>query len=126
MIYTDENWKPPVTYCEPNKTEVQRMNKQEAIDILAGLYRIPVENGADEFASEINKAIDMAIKALQDDWIPVSERLPEDGYWLWSSTSGEVKIDFCWKGHWGQAEALGYDVIAWQPLPEPYKGGDIE
>ena len=21
MIYTDENWKPSVTYCEPNKSE---------------------------------------------------------------------------------------------------------
>lgn len=42
------------------------MNKHEAIDILTGLYRIPVENGADKFASEINKAIDMAIGALQE------------------------------------------------------------
>lgn len=40
------------------------MNRQEAIEILTGLYRVPVENGADEFASEINKAIDMAIDAL--------------------------------------------------------------
>ena len=40
------------------------MNRQEAIEILTGLYRVPVENGADKFASEINKAIDMAIDAL--------------------------------------------------------------
>lgn len=41
------------------------MNRREAIDILTGLYCVPVENGADEFASEINKAIDMAIEALR-------------------------------------------------------------
>ena len=49
------------------------MNKQEAITILAGRYCIPVENGADKFASEINKAIDMAIEALTEqpkgEWI---------------------------------------------------------
>lgn len=43
------------------------MNRQEAIEILSGLYRVPVENGADEFAQEINKAIDIAIKSLQGD-----------------------------------------------------------
>lgn len=62
----------------------------------------------------------------QDDWIPVSERLPEDGYWLWSATSGEVKKDFYWQGHWELAEKFGYEVVAWMPLPEPYKGGDTE
>ena len=41
------------------------MTKQEAINILTGQYRVPVENGTDEFAQEINKAIDMAIEALQ-------------------------------------------------------------
>ncbi len=63
----------------------------------------------------------MAIEALKNDWIPVSERLPEDGYWLWSAVGGEVKKDFYWKGHWEQAEELGYEVIAWRPLPEPYR-----
>ena len=47
------------------------MNKHEAINILAGLYRIPVEKGADKFASEINKALDMAIEALTD--VPIGE-----------------------------------------------------
>lgn len=54
-------------------------------------------------------------------WVPVSERLPEDGYWLWSATSGEVKKDFYWQGHWELAEKFGYEVVAWMPLPEPYK-----
>lgn len=40
------------------------MNRQEAIEILTGRYCVPVENGADKFASEINKAIDIAIEAL--------------------------------------------------------------
>ena len=63
MIYTNENWKPPVTYCEPNKVEVQRMNKQEAITLLEKLRMEKLrtfQNGT------YAKAIDMAIKALEE------------------------------------------------------------
>lgn len=160
------------------------MNKQEAINVLAGLYRIPVEKGADKFASEINKAIDMAIEALTNvqnmhkgKWIPVSERLPEceqevlictekkilgkdacidsiitpamyeDGTML------EIESKWSWNDmdfdEWDDTEDCGIipegwwenrhfnpdevynnpvdrKVIAWQPLPEPYKGGDTK
>ena len=54
-------------------------------------------------------------------WIPVTERLPENGYWLWSATSGEVKKDFYWGGEWELAKKYGYEVLAWMPLPEPYQ-----
>ena len=66
------------------------------------------------------------------EWIPVSERLPEEsGYYLITSNSGyvyDVEIRFFffqnerrkeWKKGFG-------NVIAWQPLPEPFKGGDAE
>lgn len=110
------------------------MNRQKAIEIITGLYRVPVENGADEFASEINKAIDMAIEALQDDWIPVSERLPEVG--------SEVLVCFDFKGNrsvyisclYSDGEFHGLDdeyltpdgrkyrkAVAWRHLPAPYK-----
>ena len=148
MIYTDENWKPPVTYCEPNKVKVQKMNRQEAIDILAGLYRVPVEKGSDEFALEINKAIDMAIESLQDDWIPFTFRppteeekemhpdwneicdskIPEDGQEVLISYKGDVSADvFCDDDgicleNWGAIE----ESMAWKPLPAPYKESDTE
>ena len=54
-------------------------------------------------------------------WIPCSERLPEHGYWLWSAKGGEVQKDFYWDGHWENAEKYGYEVMAWMPLPEPYR-----
>ncbi len=59
-------------------------------------------------------------------WIPCSERLPENGYWLWSAKGGEVQKDFYWDGHWEQAEKYGYDVVAWLPLPKPYKEDDYD
>ena len=62
-----------------------------------------------------------------DGWIPVSERLPKDGTYLCTLDGELCGIDepftgMCGieKGKWDEE---GY-VIAWQPLPEPYKGGD--
>ena len=59
-------------------------------------------------------------------WIPCNERLPENGYWLWSAKGGEVQKDFYWDGHWENAEKYGYDVVAWLPLPKPYKEDDYD
>jgi hypothetical protein len=66
------------------------------------------------------------------EWIPCSERLPEE--------NGKYLV--CWRGEWGvnicfaeysKCGKYWYDasegseyrgVTAWMPLPEPYKGGD--
>lgn len=65
-------------------------------------------------------------KAPTNDWIPVSERLPEDGTYL-CTLDGELVGEeepftgMCGieNGKWDEEGC----VIAWQPLPEPYKGG---
>ena len=57
-------------------------------------------------------------------WIPVSERLPEDGTYI-ATLDGELigqKEPFTGmcgieKGKWDEEGC----VIAWMPLPEPYK-----
>lgn len=87
----------------------------------------------------------------KDGWIPVEERLPQDydarfymcilenheedlpmfcqcdeiyGFGFWRDiydpvTLGFVDIEF------NSMDELGYEkVIAWRPLPEPYKGGE--
>lgn len=41
------------------------MTRDKAIEILAGRYLVPVDKGADEYADKVNKALDMAIEALQ-------------------------------------------------------------
>ena len=64
-------------------------------------------------------------------WIPVSERLPENDKRVLATTAwGDVTIaeriyppinDTCWFIQDGNTNATIDDVVAWMPLPEPYK-----
>lgn len=81
------------------------------------------------------KAINEERPQAQGEWIPVSEKLPddrEDTYWI--CTDGEYQcqcrwtnVNAFWSGlktdwHWCLFDIPQYHkVIAWQPLPEPYK-----
>jgi hypothetical protein len=64
------------------------------------------------------------------EWIPCSERLPEDAKTtVVTLSNGEVEGAF-WNGRnwWCMGDSINLetrteDVIAWQPLPEPYKEG---
>ena len=81
---------------------------------------------------ELNKSEPMdeeMIQAAEADeavakWIPVTERLPEDGYYL-TTLDGELVnqeepfTGMCGieNGKWDEEGC----VLAWMPLPEPYK-----
>lgn len=61
-----------------------------------------------------------------DGWIPVSERLPEDGTYLCTLDGELVREEEPFTGMCGIENGKWDEegcVIAWQPLPEPYKGG---
>ena len=64
------------------------------------------------------------------DWIPVSEMLPEDEQEMLFSTktgrvySGKYNDDDSanqWYSHKDKCRAWNNVVLAWMPLPEPYK-----
>ena len=62
------------------------------------------------------------------EWIPVSERLPEDGKSvLFCDIDGDIMVGYHVKGrpdtHFSQGGTYEdmKNVLAWQPLPEPYK-----
>lgn len=85
--------------------------------------------------SWIDKAYDMAIQALSEPephWIPCSKRLPEDGRCLvtrFDFVTNTCFLDILWyeKGVWWNRLYTGnFAVIAWTPLPEPYRGGGKE
>lgn len=86
------------------------------------------------------EAGEMAIKALETEtqWIPCSERLPEEErkeYWICTDTGYQCEcrwtnVNHFWTNlttswHWHIMDIPQYTkVVAWMPLPEPYKGGE--
>lgn len=87
----------------------------------------------EEMDNNINlfKTIQCALtQQLNNGWIPVSERLPKEGRYLVTTVYGEVKeSEFDLKKWWQidnstislEWEEEPIKVVAWRPLPEPYK-----
>lgn len=86
----------------------------------------------DEYIKE--KAKDIIRKHINDGWIPVEERLPEEKInpasqdfceYQVTAKFGNVKDVRHYKygnGHWWHGPGIVDEyVIAWRPLPEPYK-----
>lgn len=98
------------------------MTHSDAINILREI-EYPV-NGDNQSARD--EAISIAIQALQQTtWIPVSERLPEQG-----NMSYLVTVDYgksygrtaCQRFFYNKELGWNDDcVVAWMPLLEPYK-----
>ena len=118
------------------KIGVVRMNKQEIKEVIEYFK-------ADTFLDKhIKLAISVLEQQLTNGWIPVSERLPEEsGHYLvtyheWSKGEYLPKFDFTcekilrfYRGEFRMPvccndkieQDIGREVVAWQPLPEPYK-----
>ena len=67
-------------------------------------------------------------KHMNDGWIPVEERLPEEaGTYIINALTGERNIvTFAkWQNRYKRFDMTGartyWKIIAWCPLPEPYK-----
>ena len=93
------------------------------------------------------QAIDLAIEIVQevaeeykDGWIPCSERLPYEGqdvlvwfeyfrYGNYNRLFQTMGISYVYNGKWsgfvnGSSGWSQLRIMAWQPLPEPYKESD--
>lgn len=80
-------------------------------------------------------AIENAIKALEQEprWIPVTERLPDEGYSVLVMRITDENYKYmrvatyqgdCWMDDTDKFNKPNpHKVIAWMPLPQPYKGG---
>mgnify|MGYP004544176477 FL=1 len=106
------------------------MNNQQAIDRL-------VKHLEWGWSEETVDAIEMGIHALKEtQWIPCSERLPEESDYYMACVYDEEADDYDYRKNWF-AHKDDYDtdesewrelmpferVTAWMPLPEPYREG---
>ncbi len=108
------------------------MTEEKAIKILERTKRncgLPEQGTTWKPNAETN-ALDMAIEALEkkkdNEWIPCSERLPEEEIEVLvtvKESNGDCYTMHSWlqEGVWVVKKTpLNPKVIAWRPLPEPY------
>ena len=93
------------------------INRQDAIDALS-------EDIEDCFVlHDAIKSIKFVPSAQQ--WIPCSERLPDYHEEVLVTSRGEVSIAWLYiDDNWRScdlAEQMYKDIVAWMPLPEPWK-----
>lgn len=103
---------------------------------MGGKYQKAFEDGVRCAVNRLEQALE-----AQPMWIPVNERLPEDGrpvlIYAWNvhhviARYDTFRTDDGYKKTWVTADAwngnteIGNEVIAWMPLPEPYKGESEE
>ena len=113
------------------------MTNEEAIEHIK-LILLRDRNNELHFVSHDEEiALNIAIKAIEErptgEWIPVSERLPEFGdEVLTYSNSGFIekqRLENPYYKHWENQENAWSEfdeVIAWMPMPKPYKKGEEE
>lgn len=102
---------------------LENMRRKSCISEIKGYCQATISRAEDivqEVAEEYNSG-----------WIPCSDRLPEEyGEYLiwWTDITGKQCYEITeyepvggWIGDIPQAVEGIYNVIAWQPLPEPYK-----
>ena len=104
------------------------MTKEEAIKILRHW-------GSNTPATDRDCAVKMAIEALEKPephWIPVTERLPNRDELVLVTYKTTSKIHLCkyfddgsensWWSYIDDCCAWNNVILAWMPLPEPFKG----
>ena len=110
------------------------IKKQDAIDALFELYEYQRYIDPTEPADRVRQGIYLAEKKIEQlpsaqQWIPCEERMPEErGFYL---VSGNGKVWICemiiLMGTKGWSNSIANPiVVAWMPLPEPWKESENE
>ena len=76
-------------------------------------------------SAEVKKAFELGMEDAEPQWIPCSERLPEDRRYVlvtFRFVYGLIDHGITWYGESENKWDTSREVIAWMPLPEPWKG----
>jgi hypothetical protein len=107
------------------------IDRQDALDALCDactLARVKSECIFKNLESCMDHNAILDVPAVEEQWIPCSERLPEIGQSVLLSVGGMYSAEGCLRedGDWAQFRWNAIQrkdmVGAWRPLPEPYKG----
>nr|DAF09732.1 MAG TPA: Protein of unknown function (DUF551) [Caudoviricetes sp.] len=94
------------------------------------LYEKTMNRAKDIIRKHMNDGNDINVTAKDDGWIPVEKRLPEkkDVYLVtyhpcyWDNVHPDIAIGIdTFRGKTTWAKKKFQKVIAWKPLPEPYR-----
>ena len=113
---------------KPCKDAISRQSVLEEINCWIGSGEYSYTNATDYLNKRITSLSSVSTEKTGR-WIPVSERLPKE-YDLvlvtekygFVDTAHFVHNDFTEMDEWIVADDETIDVIAWMPLPQPYKG----
>lgn len=119
------------------------MTREEELDWLCRLRSEIYVYMPKEWLIPMNNALDMAISDLSEnkgEWIPVSERLPEESgrYLTYIVNEYDEELQYIMTADYiarpspieglspwtVDDECASDNVVAWMPLPEGYKEGD--
>lgn len=83
-----------------------------------------LEKALTAYHDSVIRIIDEQPDAKKDGWIPVEERMPEDGTYICTLDGELCGLEEPFTGMCGIENGIWDEpdcVIAWQPLPEPYR-----
>lgn len=115
---SNEAYKKIICHCEEMENCEDCISRKAAIDSLIGWETDPSD---EDIESELRKLPSVNPQK----WIPCKERLPEEYQ--------RVMVTICKSGYyvdvltyWSDSDIWKLYVVAWMPLPEPWKEGDAE